>query len=97
MGRGERLLLYSDGVTERRRTDGTLLGLEGLLSLLRTGPATSAAETVRVLHDAVIDASPQPLRDDATVLLLAPRGREARNQDDDGAEAASNPDGPYRP
>jgi hypothetical protein len=74
--RGERLLLYSDGVTERRRTDGTLLGLEGLLSLLRTGPATSAAETVRGLHDAVIDASPKPLRDDATVLLLAPRGRE---------------------
>jgi serine phosphatase RsbU (regulator of sigma subunit) len=70
----ERLLLYSDGVTERRRTDGTLLGLEGLVSILRTGPATSAAETVRDVHDAVIDASPKPLRDDATVLLLAPHG-----------------------
>src|SRR3954447_21721595 len=71
---GERLLLYSDGVTERRRADGTLLDLDGLMSILRTGPASSAAEVVRDLHDAVIDASPKPLRDDATVLLLAPHG-----------------------
>lgn len=72
--RGERLLLYSDGVTERRRTDGTLLGLDGLMSILRNGAASSAAEIVRTLHDAVVDASPKPLRDDATVLLLAPQG-----------------------
>ena len=78
LGRGERLLLYSDGVTERRRTDGTLLGLDGLLAILRTGPATSAAEIIRSLHDAVIDASPTPLRDDATMLLLAPRGGRFR-------------------
>jgi hypothetical protein len=76
--RGERLLLYSDGVTERRRTDGTLLGLDGLLTILRTGPATSAAEIIRSLHDALIDASPKPLRDDATMLLLAPRGGRFR-------------------
>jgi hypothetical protein len=78
LGRGERLLLYSDGVTERRRTDGTLLGLDGLLAILRTGPAASAAEIIRSLHDAVIDASPKPLRDDATMLLLAPGGGRFR-------------------
>jgi serine phosphatase RsbU (regulator of sigma subunit) len=78
LGLGERLLLYSDGVTERRRTDGTLLGLDGLLAVLRTGPATSAAEIVRNVHDAVVDASPKPLRDDATMLLLAPRGSRFR-------------------
>jgi serine phosphatase RsbU (regulator of sigma subunit) len=75
LGRGDRVLLYSDGVTERRRSDGTLLGLDGLLAFLRTVPASSAAEVVRGLHDAVIDASPKPLRDDATILLLAPGGR----------------------
>jgi serine phosphatase RsbU (regulator of sigma subunit) len=80
LGRGERLLLYSDGVTERKRTDGTLLGLEGLLSLLRTGRAASAAEILRDLHDAVIDASPKPLRDDATMLLLAPGGGRFRGR-----------------
>jgi hypothetical protein len=72
LGRGERLLLYSDGVTERRRTDGTFLGLEGVLSFLRTAGATSATEIVRGLHDVVLCASPKPLRDDATMLLLAP-------------------------
>jgi serine phosphatase RsbU (regulator of sigma subunit) len=78
LGRGERLLLYSDGVTERKRTDGTLLGLDGLLAILRAGPEASAAEIIRSLHDAVIDASPEPLRDDATMLLLAPRGGRFR-------------------
>ena len=77
VGRGERLLLYSDGVTERRRTDGTLLGLEGCCRPADR-PGDSAAEIVRGLHDAVIDASPKPLRDDATMLLLAPRGREVQ-------------------
>jgi serine phosphatase RsbU (regulator of sigma subunit) len=77
LGRGERLLLYSDGVTERRRTDGTFLGLEGLLSFLRTARATSAAEIVRGLHDVVLGASPKPLRDDATMLLLAPADSSA--------------------
>jgi hypothetical protein len=71
---GERLLLYSDGLTERRLADGTLLGLDGLLPILRAGAADSAAEIVRNLHDAAINASPKPLRDDATVLLLAPQG-----------------------
>jgi hypothetical protein len=85
--RGERLLLYSDGVTERRRTDGTLLGLEGLVSILRTGQAASAAEIVRDLHDAMIAASPKPLRDDATVLLLAPSGSRFREP--------SGPAGPH--
>jgi hypothetical protein len=78
VGRGERLLLYSDGVTERRRTDGTLLGLDGLSSIVGSAPGASAAEIVRGLHDAVIDASPKPLRDDATVLLLAPHGSRVR-------------------
>jgi serine phosphatase RsbU (regulator of sigma subunit) len=69
---GERLLLYSDGLTERKRADGTRIGLEGLLPLLRERRGESAARIVRALQDAVSDASPKPLRDDATMLLLAP-------------------------
>jgi serine phosphatase RsbU (regulator of sigma subunit) len=64
--RGERLLLYSDGVTERKRTDGTLFGLDGLRSILRTGAASSAAEIVRTLHDVMLraaDGTPQERRD----------------------------------
>ena len=69
---GERLLLYSDGLTERKRADSTRIGLEGLLPVLYEHRAASAAQVVRALQAAVSDASPKPLRDDATVLLLAP-------------------------
>ena len=69
---GDRLLLYSDGLTERERADGTRIGIEGLLPLLRERRGDSAARIVRALQDAVSDASPKPLRDDATLLLLAP-------------------------
>ena len=69
---GERVLLYTDGVTERRYPDGTMLGLEGLASTLRGSAEVPAAIVIRDLQDAVLDASPAPLRDDATTLLLAP-------------------------
>ena len=69
---GERLLLYSDGLTERKSADNTRIGLEGLLPVLHEHRGASAARVVRALQAAVSDASPQPLRDDATMLLLAP-------------------------
>jgi serine phosphatase RsbU (regulator of sigma subunit) len=69
---GDRLLLYSDGVSERRTTDGGRLGETGLRTALAELGTRSAAMTVRGLQDAVIDASPEPLRDDATLLVIAP-------------------------
>ena len=70
---GDRLLLYSDGVTERRTAGGDRIGEDGLRSILAAVGRRSAAMTVRALQDAVIDASPGPLRDDATMLVVAPR------------------------
>jgi serine phosphatase RsbU (regulator of sigma subunit) len=72
VGPGERLLLYSDGVTERRMADGTRIGEEGLRRILAEARAESAAMTVRKLQDAVVAASDDPLRDDATLLVVAP-------------------------
>lgn len=74
IGSGQRILLYSDGVTERRRADDSLLGLDGLLPLFRSAATadSAAAEIIRAVQDAVQAASPRPLRDDATMLLLAP-------------------------
>jgi hypothetical protein len=67
-----RLLLYSDGITERRTQTGTRLEMSGVHGTLRAlGPA-SAPQTVRALQDAISNASPQPLKDDATLLVLAP-------------------------
>ena len=70
---GDRVLIYTDGVTERRNPDGTLVGLEGLAATLRATAEAPAAIVIREVQDAVLDASPAPLRDDATTLLLAPQ------------------------
>ncbi len=72
VGPGDRLLLYSDGVSERRTTDGGRVGEKGLRAILAQLGLRSAATTVRGLQDAVIAASPEPLRDDATLLVVAP-------------------------
>jgi hypothetical protein len=69
---GERLLLYSDGVSERRTTEGRRIGEIGLRAILAELGPRSAATVVRGIQDAVIAASPDPLRDDATLLVLAP-------------------------
>ena len=71
-GPGDRLLLYSDGVSERRTADGGRIGEDGLRAILTELGPRSAATTVRGLQDAVINASPEALRDDATLLVIAP-------------------------
>jgi serine phosphatase RsbU (regulator of sigma subunit) len=69
---GDRLLLYSDGVSERRTEDGGRIGENGLRAILAELGPRSAARTVRGIQDAVLAASPEALRDDATLLVLAP-------------------------
>lgn len=70
---GDRLLLYSDGVTERRTDGGGRIGENGLRAILSELGPRSAAMIVRGVQDAVIEASSVPLRDDATLLAMAPR------------------------
>jgi len=72
VGSGDRLLLYSDGVSERRTVDGTRIGENGLRAILAEVGPRSAATTVRAIQDVVIAASPDGLRDDATLLVIAP-------------------------
>src|SRR5437764_3232747 len=69
---GDRLLLYSDGVSERRSANGERIGENGLRAILAELGPRSAATLVRGIQDAVIGASPDALRDDATLLVLAP-------------------------
>jgi serine phosphatase RsbU (regulator of sigma subunit) len=69
---GERLVLYSDGVTERPTLDGRPFGLEGIRRAVARASSASAPATVRAIEDAVADAAPGPLEDDATLLVLVP-------------------------
>lgn len=69
---GERLILYCDGVTERRNADGTQFGLAGLKDAALRAHSGSAAATVKAIEEAVMTASTAPLDDDATLLVLVP-------------------------
>jgi serine phosphatase RsbU (regulator of sigma subunit) len=69
---GERLLLLSDGVLERRRTGGGTIGLDGIRGAVARATDLSAASAVRAIEDAIHDASSDPLEDDATVVVFAP-------------------------
>ena len=69
---GARLVLYSDGISERRLDGaGELFGREGIIRTLRACRHSTAAGTTRALQDAVLGASSESLRDDATLVVLA--------------------------
>jgi hypothetical protein len=63
-------LLYSDGVSERRDGEGRRMGVEWVSSLLVRSAAITVSRAVRELQNAVIDVSPKPLRDDATIVMI---------------------------
>jgi serine phosphatase RsbU (regulator of sigma subunit) len=79
---GDRVLFYSDGVTEGRAPDGSSLGEERLADLLvrATIDDVPVAETVRRLTAKVIEHVAGALRDDATMFLVEYGGTHATSQ-----------------
>lgn len=73
---GDRILFYTDGVTESRSPHGEPFGVGRLADLLVRGAAdgTSPAESVRRLVRTVAEYNDDPLRDDATLLMLEYHG-----------------------
>ena len=69
---GDRVLLYSDGVTEARSPTGDLFGLERLVELIERHHlgGLPAPEALRRIARAVLDHQRGQLQDDATLLLL---------------------------
>jgi serine phosphatase RsbU (regulator of sigma subunit) len=66
---GERLVLCSDGVFAAAPGQAGL-GHEGVAGAALRSERGSAADTVRQIHRAVLAASGDDLRDDATVVCL---------------------------
>ncbi|MCF3962511.1 PP2C family protein-serine/threonine phosphatase [Streptomyces fuscigenes] len=73
---GDRIALYTDGITEARRPHGQQFGLDRFVSVLTRYPADglSVSETVRRFAHAFLDYHNGVLQDDATVLLCEWRG-----------------------
>ena len=69
---GDRVLLYTDGVTEGRAADGTPFGVERLSDFIirHSDDGTPAPETLRRLNHAIVDYQAGRLADDATIVLL---------------------------
>ncbi len=67
---GDRLVLFSDGVITRA-AGGADLGVAGVARAAQRSELGSAADTVREVHRAVLDASDGDLHDDATLVCLA--------------------------
>jgi serine phosphatase RsbU (regulator of sigma subunit) len=69
---GDRVLLYTDGVTEGRAADGTPFGTRRLSDfIIRHGSAgLPVPETMRRLNQAILDYQHGRLRDDATAVLV---------------------------
>jgi hypothetical protein len=69
---GDRVLLYTDGVTEGRAPDGTPFGLHGLADFIIRYSSVDlpVPETMRRLNHAIVDYQHGRLTDDATAVLI---------------------------
>jgi serine phosphatase RsbU (regulator of sigma subunit) len=68
----DRVLLYTDGITEGRAADGSPFGVERLSDFIirHSHAGTPASETVRRLHHAISDYQHGRLADDATIVMV---------------------------
>ena len=68
---GESLVLYTDGVTERRGDEGSFFGEDNLLHTLRTAAGASATELAGVVENATQQFGTHGVpRDDLAVLVV---------------------------
>jgi serine phosphatase RsbU (regulator of sigma subunit) len=67
---GDRLVLYTDGVTEAGGLVGEEFGERGVVDVVARGASSPAAEVAARLIDAAAEFAGGPLRDDATALVL---------------------------
>ena len=66
---GDRLMLYSDGLTEVWNENDEILGVEGLEKIIRKADAASLHDMRESIIEGVNSYSAGPLRDDVTLIL----------------------------
>jgi serine phosphatase RsbU (regulator of sigma subunit) len=68
---GERLILLTDGITERHVEGGGKFGVQGLERAIKETQNPTAACTAMAIQQAVTDSWQEPLEDDATIVVMA--------------------------
>ena len=65
----QRLILVTDGITERQMQGGGRFGVAGLREAVQRAEDPTAASTAMAIQQAITDCWREPLEDDATVLV----------------------------
>lgn len=68
---GERLILVTDGILDRKVEGGGTFGVDGLRTAIAAADKATAAATATAILQAVTDCRREPLEDDGTALVLA--------------------------
>jgi phosphoserine phosphatase RsbU/P len=68
--KGDRLIVYTDGLVEVEREDRSLLGDEGLLEICSDLPADEEAAADLIVHKAIAFNQSTPFSDDVTLVVL---------------------------
>jgi serine phosphatase RsbU (regulator of sigma subunit) len=68
---GERLILVTDGIIERKVKGGRTFGVDGIKQALDRADSPTAASIAMAIHRAVTECWREPLEDDATVVVMA--------------------------
>jgi serine phosphatase RsbU (regulator of sigma subunit) len=71
LGPGERLILVTDGIVQRRVEGGGTFGVEGIKRALEESESPTAASTAMAIQHAVTSCWREALEDDATVVVMA--------------------------
>lgn len=71
LGPGERLVLVSDGIIERRLEAGGAFGIGGIKQALADAASQTAASTAMAIQQAVTQSWREPLEDDGTIVVMA--------------------------
>lgn len=68
---GERLILLTDGVIQRKMEGGGTFGVDGIKRAIERAQNPTAASTAMAIQQAVTECWEEPLEDDATILVMA--------------------------
>jgi serine phosphatase RsbU (regulator of sigma subunit) len=68
---GERLILVTDGIIDRRVQGGGTFGVDGIIQALQAATSRTAALTAMAIQNAVTSCWREPVEDDATVVVMA--------------------------
>jgi serine phosphatase RsbU (regulator of sigma subunit) len=68
---GERVVLLTDGITDRRVAGGGNFGIDGVQAAIDNATGPTAARTAMAIQQAVTNCWKEPLEDDGTIIVMA--------------------------